>query len=215
MAAKVTTQEQAWSSQVGQEYTDRNTMTVEELDELYWDCFGTTRWKLNVRFLLDFPDTTRILEVGCNIGMQLRHLQKMGFTNLHGIELQQYAIDHLCVENVDVQQGNAIKLPYLDRDFDLVFTSGVLIHLPEPKLHQAMTEIVRVSNRWIWGFEYYSIPRTQIPYQARNDLLWSDDFPDRFLFAGGGNIRLIRRWSEVHRTGFPGVVADMYLLEKV
>jgi len=214
VASKVISQEEAWLSQVGQDYTDRNTMTADELDDLYYDCFGITRRKLNWRFLQYLPKETSILEVGCNIGMQLRHLQEMGYKNLHGIELNQYAIDHLCVSGVEVRRGNACDLPYLDRTWDLVFTSGVLIHLPEPKLYQAMTEIVRVSNKWVWGFEYYSSPRTHIPYQARNDLLWSDDFPGRFLFPG--NIKMIRRWAEAHRTGpFKEIPADMYLLEKV
>lgn len=199
-------------SQVGQDYTNRNTLTVEELDELYWDCFGITRRLLNHRFIGHIPFDASILEVGCNIGMQLRHLQLMDFTNLHGIELQQYAIDHLCVEGVDVQQGNATKLPYLDGDFDLVFTSGVLIHLPEPKLYQAMTEIVRVSNRWVWGFEYYGWERTEIKDEHWHNMLWADDYPVWYMYRH--RLRLMKRWCEIHRTGFPGVVADMYLLEK-
>src|SRR4030042_739472 len=109
MAVEMTAQERAWAGQVGQEYTDRNTMTANQLDDLYRDCFGISRTLLNWHFLEGIPGDASILEVGCNIGMQLRHLQGMGYTNLHGIELQQYAIDHKVVD-VPIDQGSAYEL---------------------------------------------------------------------------------------------------------
>jgi len=204
----MTIQEDAWKAGIGREYTDRNTLSYVELDMLYWDCFRTTRSALNARFLEDVPLSASILEVGCNIGMQLRHLQKGGYVDLHGIELQQYAIDRLCVKDVDVRQGSAESLPYEDGSFDLVFTSGVLIHLPIHILGTAIREMMRVSRHWIWGFEYYSYPRQEITDRNWQDMLWSDDYPALF------DARLIRRWSEAYRAHLPGTVADMYLLER-
>ena len=215
MDTQMTPQEKAWSAQVGQDYTDRNTLDASELDDLYTDCFGITRWELNEQFLNGIPKTAKILEVGCNIGMQLRHLQLQGYTNLHGIELQQYAIDRLCVENVTVRQGSAYALPYEDGEFDLVFTSGVLIHLPAHMLPNAIREIVRVSKRTIWGFEYYAAKREKIADRHWENMLWADDFPAYFLWRNNVGLRLVRRWSEIYHEILEGTVADMYLLEKI
>jgi pseudaminic acid biosynthesis-associated methylase len=214
VAVSLTLQEEKWTSLVGRDYTDRNTLSEAELDELYADCFGVTRHELNTRFLAGVPRDANVLEVGCNIGMQLRHLQRMGFQNLSGIEVNQYAIDHLCVDNVDVMQGSVYDLPYSDAQFDLVFTSGVLIHLPLHMIGQGIREIVRVSNKWIWGFEYFTSDRQEIADRNWKDMLWSDDYPNYFLYSDPFGLTMVRRWSEMYRRHLPGTVADMYLLER-
>lgn len=219
METQVTKQEMAWAGEVGRRYTDRNILTATELDQLYLECFGTTRWSLNERFLFGVPYDAQILEVGCNIGMQLRHLQQEGYRNLRGIELQQYAIDNKVVD-VPIDLGSAEKLPYEDNSFDLVYTSGVLIHLPESTLavnntlYRAVQEIARVSRKWIWGFEYFASPREEIRDRNWQDMLWADDYPTYFLWWIGNGLHLVRRWSEPYHGHLSGTVADMYLLEK-
>lgn len=48
---------------------------------------------MNTLFLGDLDRSLRILEVGANVGFQLALLQRMGFCNLYGIELQPYAVE--------------------------------------------------------------------------------------------------------------------------
>ena len=38
---------------------------------------------------------TSILEVGCNVGRNLNHLHKMGFTNVAGVEINEHAVKRL------------------------------------------------------------------------------------------------------------------------
>ena len=45
-------------------------------------------------------------------------------------------------------EGNASKLPFEDNSMDLVFTSGVLIHISPDDLLQACSEIHRVSRKY-------------------------------------------------------------------
>ena len=45
-----TPQIETWTGDFGREYTDRNTLTVAELDKLYLDYYGITRSLLNERF---------------------------------------------------------------------------------------------------------------------------------------------------------------------
>src|SRR5215831_19350095 len=90
----VTEQEKFWNSSFGKEYTDRNKwQNDEEWDKIYRNTWGMTKLEINHKVLKGLPTDIRILEVGCNYGAQLRGFQRMGFTNLYGIELQSYAVE--------------------------------------------------------------------------------------------------------------------------
>ena len=75
-----TVQLEHWESDFGREYTDRNSLTPEALDDLYRKNYGVTRSELNQRFLADMPRDARILEVGCNEGNQLCALRRWDFS---------------------------------------------------------------------------------------------------------------------------------------
>src|ERR1700677_4889418 len=80
---KTTAQMTEWSGDFGRAYTDRNTLSPDEMDALWRRNFGKTRSELNKRFLGEMDRSIRILEVGCNVGNQLLSLQQMGFRNLY------------------------------------------------------------------------------------------------------------------------------------
>jgi pseudaminic acid biosynthesis-associated methylase len=178
-----TDQIRTWSGDFGREYTDRNTYTPAELDELYRRNYGITRTELNQKFLSEIPRDVRILEVGSNIGTQLLVLQQMGFHNLFGIEIQSYALERAKerVEGAVLTQASVLAVPYPDRYFDLVFTSGVLIHIAPADLPAAMDEIHRCAKQWIWGFEYYAPKMTEVAYRGHEALLWKADYARSYL----------------------------------
>lgn len=179
---KVTDQTQQWSSEFGMEYTDRNPHTIDVMDGLYKKQFGLTRTELNLMFLDSFDRSIKILEIGSNVGAQLHGLQSIGFENLYGIELQQYAVEvsKQHTKNINLIQGSAFDVPFKDSYFDLVFTSGVLIHINPDDLNIVMREIYRCTNEYIWGFEYFAEKCTEILYRGERNLLWKDDFAKRY-----------------------------------
>jgi pseudaminic acid biosynthesis-associated methylase len=178
-----TSQKKSWSGDFGRDYTDRNTLSGAQLDSLYQTNFGITRRQLNETFLSDIPRDARILEVGCNSGNQLLVLQEMGFTNLWGAEVQSYALElaRARVQDAQLMQASALDLPYEGGYFDLVFTSGVLIHISPVDLPFALNEIHRCAKTWIWGMEYYAPEVTQVNYRGHDDLLWKMDYVKRYL----------------------------------
>ena len=179
---KLTSQEGTWSGDFGKDYTDRNPHTKTELDTLYEKRFGTTRTALNKEFLTDLS-VKSILEVGANIGTQLRTLQEAGFSALFGLELQRYALQEAkkLSPNIDFIQGSVFSLPFAGKEFDLVFTSGVLIHLSPTDLNKALDEIHRCAKQYIWGFEYFADKYQSVPYRGRDDLLWKGNFAQCYL----------------------------------
>jgi len=178
-----TYQSKKWASEFGKMYTDRNPHTIEEMDEIYKKQYGITRTELNLMFLNDFDRGIKILEIGSNVGAQLQGLQKIGFTNLYGIELQQYAVElsKQYTKNVNLIQGSVLDIPFKDNFFDLVFTSGVLIHISPDDIEVAMKEIYRCTKKYIWGFEYYADTYTEISYRGENNLLWKANFAKIFV----------------------------------
>ncbi len=178
-----TDQTEVWSSEFGQDYTDRNTFTQEDTEQLYLRNYGITRTEMNNRFLSQLDRSIRILEVGSNVGNQLILLQNMGFTNLYGIELQSYAVEQskAHTRHINIIQGSAFDIPYKDNYFDLVFTSGVLIHLHPTDISKALIEINRCTQNYIWGFEYYADQYTEIPYREHSNLLWKANFAQEYL----------------------------------
>ncbi len=178
-----TPQKKSWAGDFGREYTDRNTLSGAQLDSLYRENYGITRRQLNEAHLADVPRDARILEVGCNSGNQLLLLREMGFTGLWGAEVQSYALELAKARLPDAQlsQASALNLPYEDTDFDLVFTSGVLIHISPADLERALDEIHRCAKTWIWGMEYYAPEVTQVNYRGHDGLLWKMDYVKRYL----------------------------------
>ena len=181
--AQQTPQLEKWRGEFGREYTRRNSFTPEEVDNLWQRNYGITRRKLNRRFLAGIPRGSRILEVGCNIGNQLSLLQQLGYSNLHGVDVQRVALEtaRSRARNVNFIQASAFALPYKDKYFDLVCTSGVLIHISPRDIPAALDEIHRCAKRYIWGSEYYAAVATEIEYRGHGELLWKMDYAREYL----------------------------------
>ena len=178
-----TQQEEVWSGKFGKEYTDRNLMSPDEADQLWVDNCGISRREVNKEFLNGLK-VDRILEVGCNVGNQLLLLQDVGYVDLWGIELQDYAVKiaRKRTSGINIVKGSAFDIPYKDNFFDLVFTSGVLIHISPDNIEKALDEIHRCTNKYILGFEYYNPDGYQVVnYRGGDDLLWKTDFAKLFL----------------------------------
>jgi pseudaminic acid biosynthesis-associated methylase len=174
-----TVQENFWSGDFGKEYTDRNKWSSDEdWDRIYLETWGMTKLEINNKVLKDLPRDIKILEVGCNYGAQLRGLQRMGFKNLYGVELQSYAVEESkrAFSGLNIITGSGFELPFKDGYFDLVCTNGVLIHI-SPKDHFGfMKEINRCSNKFIMGWEYYNQEIKELNYRDNQGFMWKADF---------------------------------------
>ena len=209
-------QEDFWSGDFGKLYTDRNTRQNDELNDIYTTWYGVTRVKMNEAFLSSLPKNTRILEVGCNTGMQLACLRSMGFTSLYGVELQDYAVQKAkeYTVGINIIQGSAFELPFKDQFFDLVFTSGVLIHISPDNLSKVFAEMYRCSKKYIWGFEYYADKTTSINYRGNEGFLWKANY-GKLIRDQFSDLTLVKEEFYPYITeNEKGNTDFMYLLEK-
>ncbi|PHO09693.1 methyltransferase type 11 [Malaciobacter canalis] len=207
-------QRQTWEDEFGKEYLQRNIYTPKHLDEFYKNRYTLSRTDLNNRFLKNINKDAKILEVGTNIGNQLLHLQNMGFENLYGIEIQERAINFAKkrADNLNIIKGDALDIPFKDAYFDLVFTSGVLIHISPDNINFAIDEIYRVTNSYIWGFEYYAEEYTDLMYQGNKDLMWKADFMKLYKERKKDLVKLDE--LKVSYNDDKNLIDQMFLLQK-
>jgi pseudaminic acid biosynthesis-associated methylase len=210
----VSEQTKHWMGEFGKEYTDRNLLSPDELESVYKKRYGVTRTSLNHLFLDGIDPSISVLEVGSNVGDQLLLLQEMGFKELHGVELQDYAakLSRSRTRDIEVIRGTIFQIPCTTAGFELVFTSGLLIHIKPSDIAAAIREIYRCSRKYIWGFEYFADRYCEVTYRGHHDLLWKADFAGLYLNLFG-DLELVkeRRFKNLDN---PQNFDSMFLLRK-
>ena len=168
----------AWSGEFGDRYTQRNAVTVDAVR-------GRTKaWGQVLSRLVGDPPRS-ILEVGPNLGLNLRGLQAITDAELWAIEPNGTARERILEDGVlppeRLFEGFGHGIPLADGAVDLAFTSGVLIHVDPTQLEATMREIHRVSAKYVLCAEYFSPKAETITYRGETDLLFKNDFGSLYL----------------------------------
>jgi spore coat polysaccharide biosynthesis protein SpsF len=163
----------AWSGEFGDRYTERNAASADAVR-------GRLRvWgELFTRMKGDLPKSA--LEVGPNVGLNLRALKQLAAVDLWGIEPNPSARLKLVSDGVlpadRVLEGFGHQIPLPDRAVDLAFTSGVLIHVDPSLLGQTIDELYRVAAKYVLVAEYFSPKAETLTYRGEEGLLFKNDF---------------------------------------
>lgn len=98
-----------------------------------------------------------ILDIGCNCGRHLRFLKRLGFNNLHGVDIMKSAVNWFY--NLDLNKTENIIINHdffqsfltktNSRTFDLVFTVGSTIEEIHPSF-DIIHHSCRVSNKFLF-----------------------------------------------------------------
>jgi ubiquinone/menaquinone biosynthesis C-methylase UbiE len=116
----------------------------------------------------------RVLEVGAGTGRDSFNLIPYGAE----IYLLDYAesslkiIRKLALDNkyeVNIISGNALKLPFKDESFDIVFHQGLLEHFRKPEADKLVDENIRVLKRG--GFLLIDVPQRYHIYTVLKHIL--------------------------------------------
>ena len=178
-----TRQSTIWRSEFGDAYTERNTGSPENISA------RIALWGRVFKTLVGAPPSS-ILEVGANLGINLKALEQLTSAELFAVEPNALARAKLMKNQVlpanNISDCLAHDLRFPDESVDLVFTSGVLIHIHPDNLLSSCSEIHRVTRRYIVCIEYFSDKPEEITYRGYDELLfkrdfgsfWLDNFPD-------------------------------------
>lgn len=158
--------ERLWAGEFGDAYRERNADAGQGRQALWTELVGRL-------------GPANALEVGCNIGGNLRWLTGLlGEQNCAAIDISEAALATVRerMPGVDARLAQARDLPFGDGSFDLVFTVGVLIHQPSESLRQVMSEVVRCSRRWVLCVEYADSREVEVPYRGERGALYRRDY---------------------------------------
>lgn len=168
----------AWAGEFGTEYTARNVASDEALR------IRTSMWgRIAQAFAGDPPKT--ILEVGCNLGLNLRVMPRLLGAELSAIEPNAAARARVLADGVlpaeRLYEGFGDKIPLADGAVEMAFTSGVLIHVDPSRLPATMDEIHRVSSKYVLCSEYFSPRPEMLTYRGHDGLLFKNDFGGLYM----------------------------------
>lgn len=166
-------QSEAWAGEFGNAYTARNRVD----------------WQKRVPFWSDILHRTgarSILEVGCNAGWNLTAIKRAApWARSVGSDINPRAIMKAWCAGHEAWLDTIGNRADINTDcYELVFTAGVLIHVPPGAIEQTMRDIVRTSNRWVLAIEYGAEREEEITYRGRQAMLWKRPFGEMYEALG-------------------------------
>ena len=164
---------EVWAGDFGDTYTERNVADKASVDG------RIHMWRRVLRPLSSaLPESC--LEVGANVGINLRALRALHAIEMYALEPNAKARGVLVRDDVvpagHVLDGSAENIDLADERVDLVFTSGVLIHLDPKRLEAACREMHRVARRYLLTIEYFASEPEEKTYRGEEGLLFKRDF---------------------------------------
>lgn len=118
-------------------YTHAGQTRMEQLTEAQ----AESLYSRPLRFCCHFASRGSFLDVGCGSGWLTYLLAKRGF-DATGVDLNPEAFEPPPLPNLSFRQGNATRLPFDDKSFDVVLANTVLEHTPQPQ--EVLLEMKRV-----------------------------------------------------------------------
>ncbi|MBN9495440.1 MAG: methyltransferase domain-containing protein [Alphaproteobacteria bacterium] len=169
-----------WRGEFGDAYRERNGATESMLRAL------RGQWSQFLAPVAGAPPRS-ILEVGANIGLNLRALRALTDAEFYAVEPNQRAADQMVGDGVlpaaNVKVADGSNIPFADASVDLAFTSGVLIHIHPSDHEKVCKEMYRVSRRYIGCIEYFADRPREIPYHGFTGALFLRDFGHMWMTA--------------------------------
>jgi pseudaminic acid biosynthesis-associated methylase len=81
----------------------------------------------------------------------------------------------------EIVNDTIVKPISVDRQFDLTFTKGVLIHINPHQLAQVYENLVALSSRYVLVSEYYNPSPVSVSYRGAEDRLFKRDFAGEMM----------------------------------
>lgn len=125
-----------------------------------------------------------VLEVGCGSGRNLHFIKSENpQIGVFGIDINETAVKIAKEQVADSENINVKSIydldDFADDSMDIVFTSGVLMHVPQDKIEYVIRQMHRISKKYVYHFElhgpehhfdYHRYPRDYMSLYRRLNL---------------------------------------------
>lgn len=126
-------------------------MDIKQYDEWYQTPKGQWIGNRECQLILDAlkprPEES-LLDVGCGTGFFTRKMAQRGKGKTIGVDINKDWVQYACrhdTSKASYTVGDARKLPFKNKSFDLVISVAALCFIPD--MHRAVSEILRVTRR--------------------------------------------------------------------
>ena len=188
-----TEQEDFWAGRFGENYIKRNNSS--RLLSSNIELFG--------RILAKASNVRSVLELGCNIGMNLHAIHSLRpDIAIEGVEINEKAIELARkTSNFHIYNQSIIEPIRGAKSYDFVFSKTVLIHICPDHLQSVYENLVGLSNRYIMIAEYYNPNPVSVKYRGHHDKLFKRDFAGELM--DNFKLRLIDYGFVYHKDKYP------------
>lgn len=198
-------QEKFWMDTFGTEYIDRN-----KLEKLL-----PANINLFAKILSKCSQISSVLELGCNIGANLKALELLSpQIKLNGVEINKNAVS---LARGEFPGSNIVEqsiIEPLNCPSDLVFTKTVLIHISPEKLVNVYKNLYENALKYILVAEYYNPNPIDVLYRGHKDKLFKRDFCGELLDRYP-SLKLVDYGFNYHRDPvFPQDDINWFLMKK-
>lgn len=133
--------------------------------------------------LLPHNKDARILDIGCGFGGLLLQLRLHGYRNIHGIDINDAAIEFCKEKKLDVIKTDSIidyGNSYNDKKYDLIIMTHIIEHIKKDEIIATLAAIKKLLKED--GKLYLTTPNAQ----SRSGCYWAyEDFTHEVLFTSG------------------------------
>ena len=198
-------QEKFWMDTFGTEYINRN-----KLEKLL-----PANINLFAKILSKCSQISSVLELGCNIGANLKALELLSpQIKLNGVEINKNAVS---LARGEFPGSNIVEqsiIEPLNCPSDLVFTKTVLIHISPEKLVNVYKNLYENALKYILVAEYYNPNPIDVLYRGHKDKLFKRDFCGELLDRYP-SLKLVDYGFNYHRDPvFPQDDINWFLMKK-
>jgi spore coat polysaccharide biosynthesis protein SpsF len=169
----VTEQEVFWAGDFGDDYINRNSHDGD---------YDPTNLALFSKILSHTSNIDSILELGANVGLNLKALNKLlPKAKLTGVEINKSAVEQL----KNIPNTHAINESLLSftskKKYSMSLIKGVLIHINPEELSTAYETLYNSSSDYICVIEYYNPSPIEIGYRGHQGKLFKRDFAGEIM----------------------------------
>ena len=166
-------QQEFWKESYAEEYIKKNSSYNGKL--------GIECWK---QILKKSEGINSILECGSNVGRNISSLEAIypdAQKSIIEISDQAFEVINKKFNFEYTFNGTILESGFPSNYFDLVFTSGVLIHIHPDEVLANMNKMFEYSNKYILVAEYFNRTPVMIEYQGEENKLFKQDFGKLFM----------------------------------
>lgn len=113
-----------------------------------YDTQGWTLYRTNIlKWILEEPFTSSLLDIGCCKGEYIEKIKEMGFAGFCcGLDITQSLINAASKKNLSNSQfirGDCRNLPFMEESFDVVIFLNVIMHLPDINIISKISKLAK------------------------------------------------------------------------